>query len=338
LLERIRSAPTDGILLCTRVRIGRSLSGRRWWENDSLAGQDETCALLDGFRREHLPELGLVADASLPVQEQELLGERLEINPALARRSGACWSAWSAPGDDRGITVNDEDHLRLWSQRSGCDPLGCLDDLSDWEELARTHLPLARDSRWGWATWNPALVGTGLQVGQLLFLPALRWTRRLGETQAALEAMGFVLSPVLEDEDTALVALANRIALGLTEPEIARRVEELSLRVAAEEARALEDLIRNQEDELRDAVSRSHALLGSASLLSRAELLRRLELCALGSRAGWIAPFHARMAAQLHFLTGKAHLTGMAGAVHREARPDLDDLRARAVAKAWTAP
>ena len=44
-----------------------------------------------------------------------------------------------------------------------------------------------------------------------------------------------------------------------------------------------------------------------------------------------------RLAVQLHFVTGSAHLRGMAGAVSQEARPDLDDLRASAVVKAWTA-
>jgi len=337
LLDRIREAPEDAILLCSRIRIGRALEGRRWWEQDTLEGQDETCALLDGFRRAHLPELVPIADAAGNPQDLALLGERLEINPALRLRSGACWSAWAQPDNLRGMTVNDEDHLRFWSQRSGCDPLGCLDDLSDWEELAREQLSLARDPDWGWITWNPALVGTGLQVGQLMFLPALRWTRRLGETQAALDALGFVLTPVLEDEDTALVAIANRMALGLTEAEIAQRLGELAERVAEEERRALDDLVQIQEAELRDAVLRSHALLGSVSLLSRSELLRRLELCAMGARMGWLESWHARLAVQLHFMTGKAHLTGMAGAVAREAHPDLDDLRAGAVVKAWTA-
>lgn len=337
LLDRIREAPEEAIQLCSRLRLGRSLEGRPWGDRDTLEGQDETCERLEAFRAAHLPELVPVADAQHPLQELELLGERLEINPALAHRSGVRWSAWRDAPNLRGLTINDEDHLRLWSQRSGLDPLGCLEDISDWEELTRTHLDLARDEFWGWKTWNPALVGTGLQAGQLLFVPALRWTRRLGETQAALDALGFVLTPVLDDEDTALVAVANRMTLGLTEPEICARLEELSLRLGEEERRALEDLVQARESELRDAVLRSHALLGSAILLSRSELLRRLELCAMGARLGWIEPFHARLAVQLHFVTGTAHLRGMAGAVSQEARPDLDDLRASAVVKAWTA-
>ena len=58
LLDRIREAPEDAILLCSRIRIGRALEGRRWWEQDTLEGQDETCALLDGFRRAHLVSSG----------------------------------------------------------------------------------------------------------------------------------------------------------------------------------------------------------------------------------------------------------------------------------------
>ncbi|MEN9354197.1 MAG: hypothetical protein RL318_1522 [Fibrobacterota bacterium] len=336
LLSRIREAPEDAVLLCTRIRLGRSLEGRKWWERDTLEGQDETCRILDEFRRTHLPDLEPIADASFEADDLALLGERLEINPALRTRSGACWSAWAEPGGARGMTVNDEDHLRFWAQCSGLDPLGCVESLSDWEALARTRLTLARDPQWGWRTWNPALVGTGLQVGQLMFLPALRWTRRLGETQAALDAMGFVLSPVMEDEDTALVALANRMALGLTESEIAQRLGDLAVRVAQEEERALNDLVQAQEAELRDAVLRSNALLGSVALLSRPELLRRLELCAMGGRMGWLGNIHARLAVQLHFMCGDAHLTAMAGPVAKEAHQKLDDLRASAVVKAWT--
>jgi len=312
----IRKDDPEAILLFSRVRLSRNLEGHRFWPVASLSEQDATFMELESFRARFFPQLSLLADASSPRKPLELLAERLEI-PFL----------------------NDEDHLRLWARRPGCDLLACLEDVSDWEALAREHLSLARDAHWGWKTWNPAILGSGLQGMVSVFLPALRWTRRLSQVREGLDAVGFFLQPLsdVEDEDIALQAIGNRIALGATEAELAARLEELALRLREEERRALEDLVQEREAELRDAVFRSDALLGACSLLSREESLRRLELCALGGRLGWIPEGRAALAAFLHLATGKAHLEDMAGAVANEAHPQLDDLRASAVVKAWKA-
>ena len=335
-LEICKDDP-EAILLFSRVRLSRNLEGHRFWPVASLSEQDTTFVELESFRANFFPQLLLLADASSPRKQLELLAERLEIPNALCTRSGGAWSAFQEEGGQRGLFLNDEDHLRLWARRPGCDLLACLEDISDWEALAREHLLLARDPHWGWKTWNPAILGSGLQAMVSVFLPALRWTRRLSQVREGLDAVGFFLQPLsdVEDEDIALQAVGNRIALGATEAELAARLEELAHRLREEERRALEDLVQEREAELRDAVFRSDALLGACSLLSREESLRRLELCALGSRLGWISEGRAALAAFLHLATGKAHLENMAGAVANEAHPQLDDLRASAIVKAW---
>jgi protein arginine kinase len=338
LMERIRQAPEEGLVLACRVRLARNLEGRSFWDTDTLAGQDQTYFALEAFRSQHFPDLELIADSSCRQDALALLVERLELPQPLKLRSGASWASYQEDSGARGMLLNDEDHLRVWAQRTGCDLLGCLEDLSDWEETLRDHLSLSRDVRWGWKTWSPSSLGSGMQAAVLLFLPALRWTRRLETTRNGLEAMGFLLQPVLEsDSDTALLAVANRMSLGLTESELAARLEELVERIVSEERRALDDLTQQQELELRDGVARAEALLGSSRLLSRSEMLRRLELCTMGSRLGWLPANRARLAVLLHLVTGTAHLEGLAGAVSREALPSQDDLRAGAVAKAWLA-
>ena len=338
LMERIRQAPEEGLVLACRVRLARNLDGHSFWDTDTLAGQDQTYLQLEAFRTQHFPDLELVADSSCRQETLALLVERLELPQPLRLRSGASWAAYQEVSGARGMLLNDEDHLRLWAQRTGCDLLGCLEDLSDWEETLRDHLTLARDARWGWKTWSPSTLGSGLQVGVLLFLPALRWTHRIESIRNALEAMGFLLQPVLDgDADTALLAVANRMSLGIAEAELAARLEELVGRLVAEEHRALDDLTQQQELELRDGVARAEALLAASRLMTRSEMLRRLELCAMGARLGWLPANRARLAVLLHLVTGNAHLEGLAGAVSREALPSLDDLRAGAVAKAWLA-
>lgn len=335
----IRKEDPEAILLFSRIRLSRNLEGHRFWPVADLSEQDATFVELEAFRARFFPQLALLADASSPRKQLELLAERLEIPASLCTRSGCAWSAFQEEGGRRGLFLNDEDHLRLWARRPGGDLLACLEDISDWEALAREHLPLARDLHWGWKTRSPALLGSGLQAIICAFLPALRWTRRLSQVREGLEAVGFFLQPLsdAQDEDMALQAIGNRIALGATEAELASRLEALASRLREEERRALDDLVQEREAELRDAVFRSDALLGACSLLSREESLRRLELCALGSRLGWIAEDRAALAAILHLATGKAHLEDMAGAVASEAHPQFDDLRASAVVKAWKA-
>ncbi len=330
----LRQGDAAAVLLFSQLQLARNLEGHRFFTTAGISEREQIFTELEAFRAQFFPELELVGESSQSPEKTELAIERLDAPPALRGMQGP-WSEFRESGGRREIFLGCGEQIIFRTRRPGCDLLSGLEDLADWEELARDNLALAHDEHFGWLTADPELAGPGLSVQVCAFLPALFWTRRLEQTGEALAAMGFRLRSAVEEKNSALVWLENAHAFGWTEAELAARLEELASRVRTEEENALEDLAQERDAELRDAVLRSQAVLGSCCLLTREELLRRLEFCAMGARLRWLPEDRWALAALLYLSTGDAHLRAMAGEVASEADPHLDDLRASAVVKAW---
>ncbi len=177
------SGPESSVVLSSRVRLARNLQGIAFTTRaddgeleatrDQIIGAARQAAVLEGaaeFRLDGLEPL-----------ERQLLHERHMISRDLAglergrtvRRGAALLT-----NGELGMMINEEDHLRLQSLRSGSDLTGAYAVLERLDTDLGRHLPLAFHPEFGYLTACPTNVGTGLRASVLIHLPGLVLTKR----------------------------------------------------------------------------------------------------------------------------------------------------------------
>jgi protein arginine kinase len=317
------------IVLSSRARLARNLAGIPFRGTASPQDGRHLCErVLLALRGLH-PAFSPVADETSEEAPELVEALRLPGNLIDPLDPGP-WLSLEDSG--RGVLVMDGDHLRIWSRVAGLSLPEAMEEAGSLEALVREVLPPLRDPQFGWITSSPLDAGTGLRASLLLHLPALcaaGWTLGLAES---MEALGHPLRGPwgdISEDDAGLFLLTHRRTMGLSESEILEGLEKAASILVREEERASARLVQEWNDELRDVVDRSVAVLGSARLLSRRELSTRVRWLTLGARWGWIPAREARCAMEAHLRTGERSMARAAGAAAEEFGGDLDKWRAQ---------
>ncbi|MCH9634083.1 MAG: Protein-arginine kinase [Chlamydiae bacterium] len=195
------------------------------------------------------------------------------------------------PSGDSYTTINFEDHLHFHR-------LDTSENLEEtWTELLKLECHLSENfefaysQKFGFATSNQNLCGTGLVIKTLLHLPALI---HLGELQNKLqstnrnflniEPFGGSFDLILGD----LMFISNRQTLGVSEETLLKNIRRVTLEFSLAEKTLREHLTTNQEVLLKDKVGKAFGILRHSSKLLLNEALSQLSLCKLGIEMGWI--------------------------------------------------
>lgn len=186
----VQDAPESDVVLSSRVRYARNLTGFRFPHHSAP----------DGLRAVQRQVRRAVERAELPLTELErvnaperdfLRGCRL-IAPEFTLGQGAR-SLWLDPRRRLSLMVNEEDHIRLQALTGGFS-LGSAQRLAD-DVLERLedHLEFAHHSEFGWLTASPSNVGPARRWSIFFNLAALEHTGRLPGIIDALENTDMVV-------------------------------------------------------------------------------------------------------------------------------------------------
>ncbi len=217
---------------------------------------------------------------ALPPDERARYVERFLATPNLARRDGGAGilvapASRSAPDETLAVLLNDENHLAFFSSRPGFSLAAAYRPAAELERsLDGAPFEFAYDSEFGYLSSSPSSLGTGLHLGCLLHLPALRLTYGIEPSLRALERLG--LNGVGfryargEDADSHenlydLWLVSNAQTLGETEQhilartiwvirELVRREEWARVRIERDHPALLSDLFRRALATARDSV------------------------------------------------------------------------------------
>ena len=141
--------------------------------------------------------------------------------------------------------------------------------------LARQH-PFAWDSDFGYLSPDPLHCGTALGIEGEFHLEALHLIGDLPPVLAALEAVRFQSSNIVEDgirQAAHLFRIRNAATLGITERALVKRAVRLFDDLVVQELNARKALVEDTPRILEDSVARALAVLRSARLLAPGELL-----------------------------------------------------------------
>jgi protein arginine kinase len=278
------SGPASHLVISTRLRLARNLRYHRFATRNDSAERDVILAEV----------------------------ERAAAEPGARVRPGGALLVQDALS----VMVNEEDHLRLQTLRSGF----ALD--SAWELAAALDrelgaiLPYAFHQEFGYLTSCPTNVGTGLRASVLVHLPGLVLTKEINKILQGLTQVGLTFRGLYGEGSEVvgnLFQLSNQTTLGKSERELLDQLGKLVRRVMEHEERARQVLLRDATSILEDKVWRAYGLLRYARTLSFEETMNLLSGVRLGVGLKLIPDVGMYAMNQLLIFTQPAHLAALAG-------------------------
>ncbi len=285
--------PHHQVVVSSRVRLARNLRNRAF---PGWAKKAERTMILELIkpRVEELPEMQ--EPFSELLQDLSALEKQVLVERHLISREHAAKSVGSAIIMNRkqtlSVMVNEEDHLRMQSIRSGLQ-LRQAFKLVDKVDSAPTN------------------VGTGMRASAMLHLPGLVLSELINQVIQAVNKIGLAVRGLYGEGTEAmgnLFQISNQTTLGEKEDEIISRLNKVIETIIEKEQDARQVLIQKKPNTLWDQIGRAYGLLTYAHAMTSKEALNLLSVVKLGIDLGAF-PEDKRLAIdQLFIETQPAHL------------------------------
>ena len=329
------SGPNPQIVLSTRIRLARNLTGYPF----SLRASDaDRRAVLTRVTEAASASEQLARTIAFPLHdldriERQLLHERHLVSKELAAlerepsrpRPGAAVLIESPIG----VMVNEEDHLRLQAMVSGFALEGAYAALDSVDSELGRLLPFAFHSEFGYLTSCPTNAGTGLRASVLIHLPGLVLTKEINKVLQGLTQVGLTFRG-LYGEGSEVVGnffqLSNQTTLGKAESELLDHLGRIVRQVIEYEEQARDVLLKTAAGTVEDKVWRAYGLLRYARALTFEETMNLLSGVRLGVGLNLITGLSVYTLNKLLIHTQPAHLAAMEG--RQVGDPELPMIRA----------
>ncbi len=280
----------SAIVLTSRIRLARNLADTPF---PGWARKDERIKLLSTLQEtiESLPEMKKAFSQQLSnlsgIQKQVLVERHLISREQAARAEGS--AVVVNRNQTLSVMINEEDHLRLQSIRSGLHLREAYDHIVGIDTQLEKLLTYAFDPELGYLTACPTNLGTGLRASAMLHLPGLVISDHIGQVIQAVSKLGLAVRGIFGEGTESLghlFQISNQSTLGETEDTIISRLERVISQVRDQERNARLKLVEDDPQMIADKIARAYGLLKFAYLIDSKEALNHLSLIRLGSDLG----------------------------------------------------
>src|ERR1051325_1445501 len=304
--------PHHQIVISSRVRLARNLRQRAF---PGWAKKAERTQILEVIkpRVEELPEMQ--DSFSELLQDLSALEKQVLVERHLISREHAARSVGSAVIINRrqtlSIMVNEEDHLRMQSIRSGLQLKSAFKLVDRVDSTLEEKLDFAFDSRLGYLTACPTNVGTGMRASAMLHLPGLVLSDMINQVIQAVNKIGLAVRGLYGEATEAmgnLFQISNQTTLGEKEEEIISRLSKVIETIIEKEHNARQMLLQKKPNTLLDQIGRAYGVLTYAHAMASKEALNLLSVIKLGMDLGAFPEDHRLQIDELFIETQPAHL------------------------------
>lgn len=330
------SAPHDDIVLSSRIRLARNLSGFPF-ENrmsDDQRGQlaQTIKSALSDFTVEGAPLRFIEMDALSAIKRYAMV-ERHEVSREFVKDPTHRMLGVSED-ESVSIMINEEDHLRIQVMASGLNLSGAYQLCNEIDDAIDAKVDYAFNEKLGYLTTCPTNLGTGLRASVMVHLPALEKSGMMNQLTATVNKLGLTIRGTYGEGSKVLGSIyqiSNQITLGITEPDAIQNLESIVLQVIESEKHARESL-KSEPHRLEDVVCRSLGVLRNARLLSSQEFFEESSNVRLGISMGIIRDVEIPRLNRLMALTGSASVCDREG---RELTPEERDFTRAGIVRAY---
>ncbi len=304
--------PESHIVVSSRVRLARNIAGHRFIPRMS---DREKRALADTARKalHTLPggrALSYFDMEEMPKIDRTLLLERHLISREHLEGEGARGVAIQED-ETVSIMINEEDHLRLQSIRSGLQFQSAFETLDALDDDLSNELDFAYDETYGYLTACPTNVGTGLRVSVMLHLPALVMTRHIEKAFRSLHDLRLAVRGLYGEGTEAhgeFYQISNQITIGRSERTIIDDLRAAVDGLVAYEIRARQKLLKGEPHRLEDHVWRAYATLRHARVMNSTEAMKLLSAVRLGTHLAILPGLDLKTLNAIFIYSQPAHL------------------------------
>jgi protein arginine kinase len=304
--------PHHQVVISSRVRLARNVRNRAF---PGWAKKAERLLILEQIKPavEELPEMQDAFSESL--QDLSELDKRVLVERHLISREHAAKSAGSAVVINKrqtlSIMLNEEDHFRMQSIRSGLQLKQAFKLVDKIDSALENKLEFAYDQRLGYLTACPTNVGTGMRASAMLHLPGLVLSELINQVVQAVSKIGLAVRGLYGEGTEAmgnLFQISNQTTLGEKEEEIVARLTKVIETIISKEHDARQVLIQKRSNTLWDQIGRAYGVLTYAHAMSSKEALNLLSIIKLGVDLGAFPEDRRLPIDQLFLDTQPAHL------------------------------
>src|SRR5256885_11353488 len=304
--------PHHQVVISSRVRFARNLRNRSF---PGWAKKAERIAILEVTKPavEELPEMQ--DSFSELLQDLSALEKQVLVERHLISREHAAKSVGSAVVMNRkqtlSIMINEEDHLRMQSIRSGLQLKSAFKLVDKIDSTLEARLDVAYHQRLGYLTACPTNVGTGMRASAMLHLPGLVLSELITQVIQAVSKIGLAVRGLYGEGTEAmgnLFQISNQTTLGEKEEDIINRLTKVIETIIDKEHDARQTLLQRKPSTLCDQIGRAYGVLTYAHAMPSKEALNLLSVIKLGIDLGAF-PEHQRLQIDELFIeTQPAHL------------------------------
>jgi protein arginine kinase len=306
------SGPHRDIVITSRIRFARNLVDAPF---PGWAKKEQRSALMAELQPQvaSLPEMqdAFVEDmANLSQIEKQVLVEKHLISREQAAKSNGS-AAVINKAQTISIMINEEDHLRMQSIRSGLDLQTAFAALDRVDNELSEKVPFAYDAQLGFLTACPTNLGTGMRASAMLHLPGLVLSESMAQVNSAVQKIGLAVRGLYGEGTEALANLfqiSNQHTLGDSEATLIARLEKVIEQIISHERNARSKLLQEQPTKVSDHVGRAYAILRYAHILESKEALTHLSMLRLGSDLGLVPHDYGKMLDSVLVEIQPAHL------------------------------
>ncbi|RYD37177.1 MAG: protein arginine kinase [Verrucomicrobiaceae bacterium] len=304
--------PCRDIVLTSRIRLARNLDGPPF---PGWAKKENRVEIMEQLRP-RVESLSVMKDcfsedlANLDAIKKQVLVEKHLISREQAAKSGGC-AAVINRDQSYSIMINEEDHLRMQSIRSGLDLTAAHAGLDRLDTELEDQVPFAWDRRFGYLTACPTNLGTGMRASAMLHLPALVLCDQVTSIINAANKIGLAVRGLYGEGTEALSNLfqvSNQRTLGDSEAEILARLEKVIRQIITHERNARRKLLEDNPQKVCDNIGRAYAALRFAHIMESKEALTHLSMLRLGTDVGVFPAAETKLIDTLLLEIQPAHL------------------------------
>ena len=278
------------IVISSRIRFARNIAdmlypSRASYEVQTKVKDFVTMALDD----RGLLKTGQLYDLeSIEKLDRSLLIERHLVSPEFMLE-GVNRAVYINSDETVSIMINEEDHLRIQSFRSGLEIRSAMENAERIDSELGQRLEYDYSKDYGFLTSCPTNVGTGLRASVLIHLPGLVLTNEIDAVISQITKVGLAVRGFYgEGTDVLgnLFQVSNQMTLGRKEEDIIGSLEEVTRQLIGHEENARSTLIRDASEEIKDKIWRAYGILKHARVLSSEEAMNLLSAVRLGVAMG----------------------------------------------------
>ncbi|MBP3388843.1 MAG: protein arginine kinase [Clostridia bacterium] len=279
------SGPEGAVVLSTRVRLARNLTGLPF---PALLTAEQKAAVTAKVRQ------ALPAEETLTYLEMQNMTrmdalsmvERHLISPEFSRCDEGSGLLLS---DDESVSLMlcEEDHLRMQVMRPGLQLNEAYEAADRLDTALDEALHFAFDDRLGYLTQCPTNLGTGMRASLMLFLPALSERGAIRQLSNTVSKLGLTIRGWYGEGSKSeghIYQLSNQVTLGISEQAAMENLRSIALQIIREERAEREKLAADPR--YQDAMWRALGILRYARRLTQQEFMELSAYLRVGLATG----------------------------------------------------